>query len=61
MRIDPQTNAERQAASTNRTQAQRYPLLHHAGIVDQLVERWAAECQVAQAFASTGLLPPGMP
>lgn len=38
MKIDPQINAERQAARKNRKQEQRYPLLHHAGILDQLVE-----------------------
>jgi hypothetical protein len=42
MQIDPQINAERQAARKNRTLEQKYPLLHHAGIVHQVVERWTA-------------------
>lgn len=38
---------ERQGASKNRQPAQRSPLLHHAGIVDQLVEHWTAEHYLA--------------
>jgi hypothetical protein len=47
MKIDAQINAERQAARKNRQLEQRYPLLHHAGILEQLVERWTAERHLA--------------
>jgi hypothetical protein len=47
MTIDPQTNAERQAARKNRQLEQRYPLFHHAGILEQVVERWTAERHLA--------------
>jgi hypothetical protein len=47
MKIDPQINAERQAARKNRKLEQRYPLFHHAGILEQVAERWTAERHLA--------------
>lgn len=47
MKIDPQTNAERQAARKNRKLEQRYPLLHDAGILEQVAERCTAERHLA--------------
>ncbi|HEY0606009.1 MAG TPA: hypothetical protein VGD58_24000 [Herpetosiphonaceae bacterium] len=47
MQIDPQINAERQAATKNWKLEQKYPLLHHAGIFEQVAERWTAERHLA--------------
>jgi hypothetical protein len=47
MKINPQINAERQAARKNWKLEQKYPLLHHAGILEQIVERWTAEGHLA--------------
>jgi hypothetical protein len=38
---------ERQAARKNRKLEQRYPLLHYAGILEQVAERWTAERHLA--------------
>lgn len=51
MQIDPQINAERQAARKNRQLEQRSPLLHHAEIVEQVAERWTAERHLALQVA----------
>jgi hypothetical protein len=47
MKIDPQINAERQAARKNRKLEQHYPLLHYAGILEQIAERWTAARHLA--------------
>ena len=47
MKIDPHLNAERQAARKNRKLERQYPLLHHAGILEQVAERWTAARHLA--------------
>jgi hypothetical protein len=60
MKIDPQINAERQAARKNRKLEQRYPLLHHAGILEQVAERWTAERHLALQAACRAALEANM-